>query len=71
MVHEPGLDSLAFLTGFFGGCIAASLCIAVLASLWSSRLTSRVMLAVSYVCGLVLIGFGMKLGQALLATVHF
>ena len=71
MVHDPLLDGPSFLTGFFAGCITASLFIAVFASMWVSKLSSRVMVMVSYVCGIVLIGFGVKLGQAILSTINY
>ncbi len=71
MMHDPTLDGPMFLLGFFAGCIVASLCVAIFASVWQSRLTSRVALVFSWTCGLALIGFGLKLGQSVLATANF
>jgi threonine/homoserine/homoserine lactone efflux protein len=71
VVHDPGLDGPAFLSGFFTGCILTSLAVAVLASFWRSRLTARTVLAISWVCGLVLIGFGLKLGYSLWTAAIF
>ena len=70
MIHDPTLDGPGFLTGFFAGCIAASLCVSVIASFWQSRLPSKMVLAISWTCGLVLIGFGLKLGQSILTTAN-
>jgi L-lysine exporter family protein LysE/ArgO len=71
VVHDPGLDGPSFLSGFFTGCILTSLAVVVLASFWQSRLTARAVLAISWICGLVLIGFGMRLGYSLWTAVIF
>jgi len=62
VLHDPGLDGPVFLSAFFLGCIATSLVIVLFASFWHARLTARAALAISWVCGLALIAFGLKLG---------
>lgn len=62
VLHDPGLDGPVFLSGFFLGCIAASLATVLFASFWHARLTARAALAISWGCGLALIAFGLKLG---------
>jgi threonine/homoserine/homoserine lactone efflux protein len=71
VVYDPGLDGVSFLSGFFIGCILTSISVALLASFWRSRLSARTVLAISWVCGLALIGFGVKLGYSLFAAEIF
>ncbi len=71
VVYDPGLDGVSFLSGFFAGCILTSISVALLASFWRSRLSARAVLAISWVCGLALIGFGVKLGYSLWAAEIF
>ena len=71
VTHEPGLDGAAFLLGFFAGCMIVSLLMAIFASFWQSRLTAKVALTISWACGLVLIGFGFRLGYTIGTTFHF
>lgn len=51
-----------FLGAFALGCLVASLLLALFAAFWQSRLTGRSLQAVSWVCGLTLIVFGLQLG---------
>ena len=69
--HEPGLDGATFLLGFFIGCMIVSLFMALLASFWQTRLTAKVALTISWVCGLIMIGYGFRLGYAIGTTFHF
>lgn len=62
VLHDPGLDGPAFMGGFYLGCIVTSLAVAILAGWGRARLTARAVQAVSWTCGLALIGFGLKLG---------
>jgi threonine/homoserine/homoserine lactone efflux protein len=71
VAHEPGLDGATFLLGFFAGCMIVSLFMAIFASFWQTRLTAKVALTISWACGLVLIGFGFRLGYTLGTTFHF
>ncbi|WP_420641885.1 LysE family translocator [Candidatus Leptofilum sp.] len=71
VAQEPGLESTTFLLGFFAGCAVVSLFVSVFASFWQTRLTTKVALSVSWVCGLVLIGFGLRLGYAVGLTFNF
>ncbi len=71
VTHEPGLDGATFLLGFFAGCVIVSLFMAIFASFWQTRLTAKVALSISWTCGLVLIGFGFRLGYTLGTTFHF
>lgn len=71
VTHEPGLDGATFLLGFFAGCMIVSLFMATLASYWQTRLTAKVALTISWACGLVLIGFGFRLGYTIGTTFHF
>ena len=71
VAQEPGLEGTTFLLGFFAGCVVVSLFVSVFASFWQTRLTTKVALSVSWVCGLVLIGFGLKLGYAVGLTFNF
>lgn len=64
VLHEPGLDGVTFLSGFFAGLIAASLVVALGAGFWQSRLTARAAQGLAWICGLTFIGFGMQLGLA-------
>jgi threonine/homoserine/homoserine lactone efflux protein len=68
VAHEPGLDVTTFLLGFFGGCMAVSLSLAVFSSFWQTRLTSKVAQTISWACGLMLIGFGFRLGYSIWMT---
>lgn len=68
VANEPSLDGAAFLCGFFAGCIVVSLFVALSASFWKTRLTSKVALIISWVCGLVLIGFGFRLAYTVGVT---
>jgi chemosensory pili system protein ChpE len=62
---EPGLDGRAFLGAFFLGCLVTAVVIVLFASFWRSRLNHNAALALSWVCGLALIAFGLKLGLSL------
>ena len=70
VVQQPGLNGVTFLTGFFAGCMLTSLLVALLASFCRHWFSTRTTLAISWACGLVLIGFGIRLalslGQSLL-----
>ena len=71
IAQEPGMEGTTFLLGFFAGCMVVSLCMSLFASFWQARLTRKVALSVSWACGLVLIGFGLRLGYALGLTFNF
>ncbi len=62
VMHEPGLDGVSFLSGFFVACILTSLAVSIFASFWHARFTAKAALVLSWSCGLALIGFGLKLG---------
>jgi chemosensory pili system protein ChpE len=65
VLMDPGLESSAFLGGLFVGCILTSISMAFLAGFWQSRLSPKVVLAISWACGLVMIGFGFNLGLSI------
>jgi threonine/homoserine/homoserine lactone efflux protein len=65
VLHDPAMDALAFLAAFFVGCLGTSLTIVLFASFWQSRLSQKTMIAFSWICGLALIGFGLKLGYSI------
>lgn len=65
VLHDPGLDGPAFLGGFFLGCLFTSLVVAILVGWGRSRLTARVVRAVSWACGLALIVFGLQMGLSM------
>lgn len=65
---DPRLAGPAFLAGFFAGCILTALGLAIFASFWQARLPSKATLAVSWICGLALIGFGLRMGLSLART---
>lgn len=65
VLHDPELDGPAFLSGVFVGCILSSLVVALFAGFWQSLFTSKAAQAISWTCGLTLIGFGLKLGHSL------
>jgi threonine/homoserine/homoserine lactone efflux protein len=65
VLMDPGLESSVFLGGLFVGCILTSISMAFLAGFWQSRLSSKVVLAISWACGLVMIGFGFNLALSL------
>ena len=71
VAQEPELVGTTFLLGFFAGCAVVSLFLSIFASFWQSRLTSKVALSVSWACGLVLIGFGIRLGYTVALTFNF
>ena len=71
VAQEPRLEGTTFLLGFFTGCAIVSLFVSVFTSFWQARLTTKVALSVSWVCGLVLIGFGLRLGYAVGLTFNF
>lgn len=71
IAHEPGLEATTFLVGFFAGCVVVSLAMSLFASFWQTRLTSKLALSISWACGLVLIGFGLRLGYSLGLTFNF
>jgi chemosensory pili system protein ChpE len=58
-----------FFTGFLLGCVLTSLGVAAIAGFCRSRLAGKPALAVSWVCGLALIGFGLRLGVSLVREV--
>lgn len=62
VLHDPGAGGPAFLSAFFIACLLTSLLLVLFASFWHARFSARAVLALSWVCGLVLIGFGLKLG---------
>ena len=68
LLQEPGRQEKAFLLAFAAGCVAASLLLALFAAFWQSRLTGRAARALSWVCGLALVGFGLHLGLMAVAT---
>ena len=63
--HDPGQDGVDFFAGFFVACILTSLAVALFAGFWQSRLTSKAALALAWICGLALIGFGLRLGLSI------
>jgi chemosensory pili system protein ChpE len=65
VLHDPGQGGPAFLSAFFLGCLLTSLLLVLFASFWHARLNAKTVLALSWTCGLVLIGFGLKLGLSL------
>jgi threonine/homoserine/homoserine lactone efflux protein len=65
VLMDPGLESSVFLGGLFMGCILTSISMAFLAGFWQSRLSPKVVLAISWACGLVMIGFGFNLALSL------
>lgn len=64
ITHESGLEGMTFLFGFLAGCVIVSLLVSLFAGFWQTRLTTKVALSISWACGLVLIGFGLRLGYA-------
>jgi threonine/homoserine/homoserine lactone efflux protein len=62
VVHDPALNGPVFLSSFFAGCVIASLVVVAFAGLWQARLPLKATLVLCWVCGLALIGFGLKLG---------
>lgn len=58
----PVLGGPAFWGGFAAGCLLTSFGLALFAGLWRSHFTPRVAQVISWICGLGLIGFGLKLG---------
>ncbi len=68
ITHDPGLQGMTFLFGFLAGCVIVSLVVSIFAGFWQTRLTTKVALSISWSCGLVLIGFGLKLGYAVGST---
>jgi threonine/homoserine/homoserine lactone efflux protein len=62
---DPEFGGLAFFSGFFTGCLLSSLGVALFGSLWSSRLTPKTVQAISWICGVTLIGFGLRLGLSI------
>ncbi|MCC6191444.1 MAG: LysE family transporter [Anaerolineales bacterium] len=61
-LSDPAVDALAYLGAFLVGLVAASVLVAIVAGLWPSRLPARAAVAVSWLCGLAFIGFGLQLG---------
>jgi threonine/homoserine/homoserine lactone efflux protein len=62
VLSDPEMGGLPFLAGFFAGCLLSSLGVALFGSLWKSRLTPKTARVVSWICGLALVGFGLRLG---------
>jgi threonine/homoserine/homoserine lactone efflux protein len=63
--RDPGVDGQAFLVVFLIGCTVTALALVILASFWHSHLTAKATLAISWICGLALIGFGLKLALSI------
>jgi threonine/homoserine/homoserine lactone efflux protein len=66
---EPGYQQLDFILGFFAIASLLSLLLVVVASQFKALLTPRGLLGISRLCGVVLIGLGLKLGLFLLELV--
>jgi threonine/homoserine/homoserine lactone efflux protein len=62
---DAGWSNWAFWGGLLAGCILTALSLAFLAGFWHSRLPPKAVLAVSWTCGLSLIGFGLSMGLSL------
>jgi threonine/homoserine/homoserine lactone efflux protein len=65
VLSDPGLDGSYFLAGFFVGCLLTSLGVALFAGVWQHLLTPRMARTTTWVCGLALIAFGVKLGLSI------
>lgn len=66
---EPGYRQLDMVIGFFGIATLLSVLLVVVASQFKVLLTPRGLLGVSRLCGVVLIGLGVRLGLFLLELV--
>jgi chemosensory pili system protein ChpE len=62
LFHDPGRTGQNFFVGFVLACLITSLVVALFAGYWKSRLTCKQAVAISWFCGLFLIGFGLRLG---------
>jgi threonine/homoserine/homoserine lactone efflux protein len=63
--HDLGSNTLPFLISFFIGYIITSLVVVCLASFCHARLTTKTARTISWICGLALITFGLKLALSL------
>jgi len=62
---DPALGGAAFWAGFCAGCLLTSFGVALIACLWRARYTPKAAQYVSWICGVALIGFGLRLGLSI------
>ena len=60
------LSVILFLFAFFVGAVVVAMMMTMIASRWMSRIRSSWAQAVLVGCGLMMIGFGLKMGYALI-----
>jgi threonine/homoserine/homoserine lactone efflux protein len=65
VLRDPAVEAPMYLAGLLTGCLLSALFTALFASLWHARLTARALETVSWLSGLALITFGLKLGFSL------
>lgn len=65
ILQTPGLDGSLLLAAFLLGCGLASLLLVLIAGFWQARHPTRLLLALSWVCGLTFIAFSVKLAVSL------